>query len=228
MKYKSLFFVPVIIISIAWNTPLPKVFVIGDSISLQYWPYLITSMQHIATLDRKQDNGQAYKNLDIPDGANGGDSRMVLAYLRLKIQDPSFKPDYMLLNCGLHDIKRNPQTNEIQVNEADYEKNMVEIIKILKNRNIQLIWMQTTPVVDSIHNKASSQFKRYSADVLKYNEISSAVCLQHKIPVIDLFHFTQQLGTEQFIDHVHYKEPARALQAAYISGYLQAILSKKH
>src|SRR5690606_3284313 len=97
--------------------PLPKLFLIGDSISLQYGPYLEKYLQGFVYFERKQDDGQATKDLDVPTGANGGDSRMVLAYLRKKTNDPNFSPDYLVLNCGLHDIKRNPLTMSIQVPE---------------------------------------------------------------------------------------------------------------
>lgn len=78
---------------------------------------------------------------------------------------------------------------------------------------------RSTGVVDSIHNKKSS-FKRYSNDLEKYNRIADDVWARHNIPSIDLYNFTKSLGPDYFIDHVHYKETARTLQAAYIAGYL--------
>ena len=220
---KVVFFVACIA-AISWQTPKVTVFLIGDSISNQYWPYLKQYIADFAVLDRKEDDGQAEKNLDIPAGANGGDSRMVLEYLRAKIKDPAFKPDYLLLNCGLHDIKHDPKTGVIQVKEDDYRNNLNEIMQLLKKKKIKLIWIRTTWVVDSIHNSKSSSIRRYEADVLKYNAIADEVCRKNKIPSIDLYTFSKQLGVEHISDHVHYFEPARALQAAYISGFLQKVL----
>ena len=218
---KIVFIIVCLFIAAAWSSPKPEVFLIGDSISIQYGPYLKPYMADFAILERKTDDGQAEKNLDVPEGANGGDSRMVLEYLRIKVKDPAFKPDYLLLNCGLHDIKRDPETGTIQVTEDNYQKNLTEIVQMLQKKKIKPIWIRTTWVVDSIHNTKSRAFKRYEADVLKYNAIADEICRKNKISSIDLYTFSKQLGTQHIIDHVHYDEPARALQAAYIAGFLQ-------
>ncbi|MBD0777837.1 SGNH/GDSL hydrolase family protein [Maribacter sp. ANRC-HE7] len=201
--------------------PLPKLFLIGDSISIQYGPFLEKYLQGKVQFERKVDDGSAEKNLDIPTGANGGDSSMVLEYLRTKVQDRQFTPDYLLLNCGLHDIKRNPESNKIQISEDEYRTNLKAIFQLLKHKKIQAVWMKTTPVVDSIHNANQNWFRRYAADVAIYNQIADEVCAKENIPVIDLYDFTRKLGVGQFADHVHYKENARALQAAYITGFLE-------
>ncbi|GHB72861.1 SGNH/GDSL hydrolase family protein [Persicitalea jodogahamensis] len=203
--------------------PRPKLYVIGDSISIQYGPYLEKFTKGVWQYDRKSDQGQAAKNLDVPTGANGGDSRMVLDFLKIKLQEQSFHPDVMLLNCGLHDIKRDAGTNAIQVDSASYRANLNEILGLLKSRGIRPVWMRTTPVEDERHNSRSKQFKRYARDLDAYNAIADEVMAQHKVPVIDLYTLTKNLGNEHFIDHVHYNEDARATQAAYIAGYLNGM-----
>ena len=225
--FRKIFFLVSVYMITGWSAPLPKLFVIGDSISIQYGPFLEKYLQGITRYERKQDDGTAMKNPDYPTGANGGDSGMVLKYLMHKLNEPGFKPDYLLLNCGLHDIKRNPATREIQVPEKEYRENLETIFQLLKKNNIRLIWMRTTPVVDSIHNTKSSSFHRFAADVETYNRIADELCQNHKVPVIDLYSFSKQLDEEQFKDHVHYKEPASALQAAFIAGVVQTILNTK-
>lgn len=200
--------------------PLPKLFLIGDSISIQYGPFLEKYLEGKVQFERKVDDGSAEKNLDIPTGANGGDSRMVLEYLRTKVQDQKFTPDYLLVNCGLHDIKRNPKSNQIQIPEDEYRKNLEAIFQLLKDKKIQVVWIKTTPVVDSIHNAKQNWFRRYATDLVVYNQIADEVCAKENIPVIDLYDFTQKQGNGEFADHVHYKEKTRALQAAYITGFL--------
>lgn len=208
----------------SWHNRLPKIFLIGDSISIHYSPYLEMYLKEKAVFDRKKDNGLAEKNLDIPQGANGGDSRMVLSYLKIKVNEPDFKPDYLLLNCGLHDIKREILTHKIQVSEEEYQQNLETIVKLLKRKSIQMIWIRTTAVIDSIHNANQRSFHRYAADLLRYNQIADEVCLKNKIPVINLYSFTENLGSDRYIDHVHYKEPVRALQAAFIVGFIDNYL----
>ncbi|MGA0555598.1 SGNH/GDSL hydrolase family protein [Larkinella sp. VNQ87] len=219
MKYRIvlLFF---LLISAAPS--LPRLYVIGDSISMRYGPFLEKYVQGVWQYDRKSDDGQAAKNLDVPVGANGGDSRMVLEFLKLKTADKTFQPDVLLLNCGLHDIKRLPETNAIQVDSASYRKNLEAIYQLLKKHNIPLVWMRTTSVEDERHNTRSKAFKRYARDLDDYNRIADEVMRKHAVPVIDLYTFTRSLGSEHFVDHVHYDEPAMQLQAAYLAGFLQA------
>ncbi|QHV94131.1 SGNH/GDSL hydrolase family protein [Spirosoma endbachense] len=200
---------------------LPKLYVIGDSISMRYGPFLEKYVQGVWQYDRKSDDGQAAKNLDVPVGANGGDSRMVLEYLKLKAPDKSFQPDVLLLNCGLHDIKRLPETNAIQVDSVSYRKNLEAIYQLVHKRSIRLIWMRTTAVEDERHNSRSKAFKRYARDLDAYNAIADEVMHRHGVPIIDLYTFTRSLGSKHFVDHVHYDDPAMQLQAAYIAGYLQ-------
>lgn len=220
----SLILVALSFLAWSWNKPLPKLFLIGDSISIQYGPYLEKYLEGTVVYERKQDDGQAEKDLDVPTGANGGDSRMVLAYLKIKMKDADFKPDYMVLNCGLHDIKRDVETGQLQVQSDEYRENLKAIISLLGEKNIRIIWIRTTPVVDSIHNTKSRSFHRYAADLEIYNQIADEVFSQNNIPVIDLFGFTRQLGEDKFIDHVHYSDKARDLQAAFIAGFLQSYL----
>lgn len=61
-----------------------KLYVIGDSISIQYGPYLEADFRGVMGYPRKEGEEEALLNLDIPQGANGGDSSMVHAFLAAK------------------------------------------------------------------------------------------------------------------------------------------------
>jgi len=61
-----------------------KLYVIGDSISIQYGPYLEAALRGVMAYARKEGEEEALLNLDIPQGANGGDSGMVLSFLEAK------------------------------------------------------------------------------------------------------------------------------------------------
>nr|WP_293837019.1 SGNH/GDSL hydrolase family protein [uncultured Arsenicibacter sp.] len=231
MKTRPVFFILFSILLICAAPPaLPRLYVIGDSISMRYGPFLEKYVQGVWQYDRKSDNGQAAKNLDIPVGANGGDSRMVLQYLKLKTTDKTFQPDILLLNCGLHDIKRNPKTNAAQVDSVSYRTNLDTICRLLKKRKIRLVWMRTTSVDDERHNSRSTEFKRYARDLEAYNAIADDVMKKYRVSVIDLYTFTLNLGNGHFVDHVHYDDSAMQLQAAYIAGCLQDMLPsiRKH
>lgn len=63
---------------------MKKIFVVDDSISIQYGPFLEKYLQGIMRYSRKEGTEEALQNLDIPQGANGGDFSRVVAYLKAK------------------------------------------------------------------------------------------------------------------------------------------------
>lgn len=196
-------------------------FILGDSISLQYGSYLEKQLGAAVQVQRKGSQETAMRNLDVPIDANGGDSRMVLSYLRTREKDEAFKPDLLLLNCGLHDIKRNPTTGKIAVDTAEYRSNLNAIYALLAGKKRPVIWVRTTEVIDSVHAAKSKAFSRFSRDVNVYNAIADDVCGKYQIPAIDLYSFTLTLGDDRFADHVHYIPRVVQRQAGYIAEYLQ-------
>ena len=63
--FYSLILVVLSFLSWSWNKPLPKLFLIGDSISIQYGPYLEKYLEGTVVYERKQDDGQADKARDL-------------------------------------------------------------------------------------------------------------------------------------------------------------------
>ena len=195
----------------------PLLHVLGDSISMQYGPYLEKMLQGVMIYSRKQPATSE------PDSANGGDSSMALAYLRERIaQAPVF--NLLLLNCGLHDIKHNPGAADTQVPLAAYPDNLRAILSLAHEQAVQVVWVRTTPVADEIHNSRSTSFKRYNADVLAFNAAADQVMAKAGIPVIDLYTFTSNLGSDLYIDHVHFNDAVRMQQAAFIAGRLYTFI----
>ncbi|WP_345954784.1 SGNH/GDSL hydrolase family protein [Mucilaginibacter sp. PAMB04168] len=197
-----------------------RLFVLGDSISLQYGTDLSRFLGDGYTIERKTGDSVAFKNLDIPVGSNGGDSRMVLKYLKSKVNDPSFNPDLFVLNCGLHDVKKDPTTGKVAVEEADYRSNLEQIYKLISQKKIPMMWVRTTGIIDSIHRR-NKGFNRFNKDIKLYNQIADEVFIAHQVPEIDLFTFTEAQGDNRFVDHAHYTPEVRKLQAAYIAGSIR-------
>jgi lysophospholipase L1-like esterase len=220
LKITALVTLSVCLLSFQIQLSLPAVFVIGDSISIQYGPYLEQYLQGFWEYDRKRDDGLSSANLDNPAGANGGDSGMVLDYVKIRLKDPNFKPDVLLLNCGLHDIKTPVGTTQKQVSLETYKSNLVNIFDLLTARGIKLVWVRTTPVDDEQHNSRQRSFHRFASDLDAYNEAADAIFSSREVPIVDLYQFTKNLGNDIFIDHVHYGEEVRAKQAAFIAGCL--------
>lgn len=210
--------------SFVWKKSTPRLFLIGDSISIHYEPFLKGQLKNSIVLESRKDLSEAEANLDVPKGRNGGDSNMVLRYLQAKLSDSLFRPDYIMLNCGLHDIKRLVTDNAYQVDSFTYRKNLEAICVLADARRIPLIWVNSTPVLDTVHNNRSKKFHRFSSDIKRYNEIANQVFRSHDVPVIDLHSFTESLGREAVIDHVHYSPEGRAQQAAFLSEHIRRLV----
>lgn len=203
----------------SFSNKTPKVFVVGDSISIQYGPYLKNALTGFFEYDRKRGEGQAVTDLDNPVGANGGDSSRVLEYLTELSKNTDFRTDYLLINCGLHDIKTDPKTQKPQVDLSDYRKNLEQIVKLSQKMKAKMVWVNSTPVIDSVHNKRAS-FHRYAKDLNTYNSAAKAIMDENGIPIIDLFTFTEKFGRAAYIDHVHFTNEVREKQGDFIAGFL--------
>jgi len=196
---------------------MKKVFVLGDSISIHYGPFLEAYLDGVFAYDRKG-KMQECKDLNIASQVNGGDSSNVLKYLQLL---PNLEYDILLLNCGLHDIKTCEGVR--QVSEENYKKNLKEIVELVLSRGKKVVWVNSTPVNDEQHNRICTIFSRYNKDLLRYNNIAAQLMAEKEIPVIDLYGFTEKLNMPLYEDHVHFYEPVRMLHATYIAGSLMAL-----
>jgi len=82
------------------------------------------------------------------------------------------------------------------------------------------VWVRTTPCDGAIHNARVKEFHRFAVDVERYNAAADEVMAQTRTPSIDLFGFTKNLGGELYCDHVHFMEPVRQQQGAFIAGWV--------
>ena len=199
--------------------------VIGDSIARGYGPYLKEAAGWFLDVDTETGQRIAFENPESTAKRRGGDSSTVLDRLRNRFENESFQPDYIVLNCGLHDIKTDIETGRKNVAIDRYDTNLNDIFRMIKQRGIGLFWVRTTPVIDQRHNSICKTFYRYGADVKIYNEKADTIAREHSIAVIELYQFTQSLGEDIYCDHVHFIDEAQKSQAAFIAGYLSSIIS---
>jgi lysophospholipase L1-like esterase len=198
-----------------------RFYVLGDSISIQYGPYLERFLSERFSYARKSADEEAQLNLPNPQGDNGGDSSMVLTFLEAKEQIGGIPADLLLLNCGLHDIKTDPQMGTKQVPIETYQANLNKIVEIVRRLGLDLIWVRTTPCDEAIHNTRQMTFHRFAADVERYNHAADDIMRAAGVPIVDLFRFTHALGSDLYCDHVHFHEHVRAQQAAFLAGWLE-------
>ncbi len=154
------------------NPKLPRVLLIGDSISIGYTIPL-----------RKLLAGQANVHR-IP--TNGGPTTRGLQQIDQWLGDGKW--DVIHFNWGLHDLKHadpkgrlvNVDKGKQQVPIDQYEQNLRQLVKRLKKTGAKLVWCSTTPVPEGAAG-------RVVGDAARYNAVAQRVMKQAGIPIDDLY-----------------------------------------
>ena len=172
---------------------MANILVIGDSISMGYLEEVQRKLADVAEV--------------VHNPGNGGDSANVLANLDAWLAET--EPDLVSLNCGLHDLKRQPGTRTYQVPIEAYRANLVAVLARLRAARCHVVWVATTPVLDERH-QARKPFDRYNADVIEYNAMARALAEEAELAVIDLYQAALELGLETALgpDGVHFTPEA--------------------
>jgi len=172
---------------------LPKVLIIGDSISIGYMRALPGLLKDKAAVRHNP--------------GNAGHTGMGLARLEKYIGDTKW--NVIHYNWGLWDLcYRNPksrtQGRRDKINGKlthtldQYGANLREIVKRLKATDAKLIWASTTPVPDG-------EAGRIKGDELKYNAVAAKIMTANNIPINDLHaHMTRRLKDFQKHGNVHF------------------------
>jgi hypothetical protein len=196
---------------------LPRVLLIGDSISMGYTLPVRELLKGKANVHR------------IP--ANGGPTVNGLKNLATWLGDSKW--DVIHFNWGLHDLKyilddpsqradpKAPGARH-QVALADYEKNLRELVKQLQATGAKLIWCNTTPVL-------AGSDGRVAGDELKYNEAAARVMKEAGIPTNDLHaHAQARIKDIQLPDgNVHFTDAGSKYLAEKVVASITAALPKK-
>ena len=148
------------------------VFVIGDSISMGYGPFL---EQYLAPWFRyagKRGSERAMRALGLPVHGNGGDSSHVLKYLESNEEHGEIPAtDYLLVNCGLHDIRTDPASGARKIDQSAYRRNLEGIVAAAFRLCRSLGWIRTTPCDEAVHNTRPDGFHRFAGDCRTYNAL---------------------------------------------------------
>jgi len=198
-----------------------KIYVIGDSISAQYGPHLRRFVRGLTGCPQAGED-RTLVEVDTPEGAKGGDSSRVLAFLEASAQAGGLDADLLLLNCGLHDIRTDPATGAKQVPIEQYRENLQAIVRTVADLKPRLVWIRTTSCDETVHNREGMKFHRFSADCTAYNQAADETMAEAGVPAIDLHAFTLTLGPDLYCDHVHFHEHIREKQGAFLAGWLAA------
>ncbi|MDP6466389.1 MAG: SGNH/GDSL hydrolase family protein [Pirellulaceae bacterium] len=157
---------------------LPRVLLIGDSISIGYTLPVRALLKGQANVHRPPTNcGPTIRGL-----------QQIDAWIGEK------KWDVIHFNWGLHDLKyMSPKGQKLakpgaegshqQVPPAEYEKNLRRLVARLKQTGATLIWCSTTPVPEGAAG-------RVVGDSVKYNGIAKKVMEENDVAIDDLYAFS--------------------------------------
>lgn len=179
---------------------LPRVLIIGDSISIGYTVPTRTALKGKANVHRPR--------------TNCGPTTKGVAEIDAWLGDGKW--DVIHFNWGLHDLKyMGPKGENLfpkekgghqQVAPDAYAKNLEILVNRMKKTGAKLIWRNTTPVPPGAKG-------RYVGDSAAYNKVAAKIMKKHGIPTHDLFTMSKERMKELMRPaNVHYTaEGSKAL-----------------
>jgi acyl-CoA thioesterase-1 len=178
---------------------LPRVLIIGDSISIGYTLPLRAALKGVANVHRPPTNcAHTWKGLEAIDQWLG-----------------EGKWDLIHFNWGLHDLKYvdakgklalPPEGKQVST-VGEYAENLEKLVVRLKQTGARLVWRPTTPVPEGAQG-------RVPADLPKYNQAAREVIDRHGIDVDDMNSFIREKNIPYIRpDNVHFSKDSSALMA---------------
>ncbi len=192
---------------------LPRVLLIGDSISIGYTIPTRELLKGVANVHR------------IPVNGSSSDVGLTSLDVWLAVGGVDKKWDVIHFNWGLHDLKHwkdgKLDAAGPQVNAPDaYEKNLRAIVARLKQTGAKLIFATTTPV-------PGGSSGRVPGDDVKYNEAAVRVMKAEGVAVDDLHAFAApKLAEIQRPANVHFTEAGSKALAGQVAAEIRKTLGK--
>jgi hypothetical protein len=188
---------------------LPRVLIIGDSISIGYTDPVRNDLKGIAEVFRPpvncQHSGYGVAHLK----AWLGTSQWDVIHFNFGIWDTHLLDSKgQLLSSSLEANNQLPADSRIRYTPEQYQENLVKIIKVLKGTGAKLIWASTTPVRcrPPARLEIIPAYNRMAADLMKSQGIAIDDLYTFVLPQVkewqtpDQCHFNakgnQQLGTQ--------------------------------
>ncbi|MHC4176789.1 MAG: SGNH/GDSL hydrolase family protein [Planctomycetota bacterium] len=180
---------------------LPRVLLIGDSISIGYTLPVRAALAKKANVHRPPTNcGPTIRGLEQIDKWLG-----------------EGKWDVIHFNWGLHDLKFIESKRQVPL--ETYEKNIKRLVARLKKTGAKLIWCSTTPVP-----KGCSP-PRTNEDVIAYNAAAKKIMDRHRIAVDDLYAFAlPRLKKIQRPANVHFTPGGSKILAGQVAASILEVL----
>jgi hypothetical protein len=201
----------------SWAQPqkkLPRVLILGDSISMGYTDLVRKELQGTAEVHRPRENCQHT--------AHG------LSRIKAWLGDDRW--DVIHFNWGIWDTHMLSEKGALISNEAKfdgvmhirhtpekYRENLVKLVEAMEKTGAKLVWASTTPIM-------SRTGKRFD-DIKNLNDVALGVMKERKIAVNDLYSFVLPKAKEwQSGDKVHFNGVGNENLARRVSESIRAAL----
>ncbi len=201
---------------------LPRVLVIGDSISMNYHQAAKEVLAGIANYHRIEGNAFTSRH-----GVNNAELWLG------NFQESGLHWDVIQFNHGLHDIRQTYDAKTQvwgpeQISIEEYQTNLERLITILRRTNAKLIWASTTPVQRDI----LGQYARRKGAAAEYNTAAMDVMKRHPDILINDLH--AMISSSSIFDawratsdvHFYKPEEQKALAEAVAKAVRKAINEK--
>jgi len=195
---------------------LPKVLLIGDSISGGYTSHVIRLLKDKAQVQRIRGNAQhTGTGLEKIDQWLG-DTQWDVIHFNWGLWDLCYRHPESKVQ-GRRDKVRGTLTTPIDV----YEKNLDQLVTRLKKTDAKLIWAHTTVVPEG-------EAGRILGDDTRYNAAAARVMEKHGVPINDLNALTRAFGPELFSKpgDVHYSGTGYGKIAKQVADAIEAAIEK--
>ena len=168
------------------ESALPRVLIIGDSISLGYTPHVQEMFQGRAEVLHNPGNAQhTGTGLEKMDAWLGEEDWDVI-HFNWGLWDLCYRhPDSP--NQGRRDKERGTLTISLE----DYEANLEKLVRRLMKTGAQLIWANTSYVPEG-------ELGRIQGDELNYNRAAARVMARHGVPINDIHSLTASFDSALF------------------------------
>lgn len=174
---------------------LPRVLIIGDSISRGYTLPVRHALKGKVNLHRAP--------------ANCGKVSNGIKNLEVWLGDPKKKWDVVTFNFGIHD--RNTP-------DSSYTKDLKAIVARLQATGAKLIWVTTTPVP-----KGATEYVEGNSE--RINELAGTIMTAREIPVVDLYSKVKEVPEEHKIPkNCHFRDGGYEILGAEVAAKIMAVL----
>lgn len=174
---------------------------IGDSIRLRAAPYVRERLPVGYQMHSPPENGKA-----------SGD---IAARIRDLVPPNTF--DIVHINCGLHDLRREPGQDWPRRSPDEYGASLRSIFEYLAANVGSVIWATTTPVDETLHGGIDMP-RWYESDVLTYNRLSVELANDYGFRINDLHSRLSEATERLFLpDGVHFNDAGNQLIAHHIA-----------